>query len=411
MMFEQALLGQVLLDNDVFFRILPQDWWFIDSKNRAVFGRIKALIEDGATADILSVGTQDAGYVASLTDIPTTANAEYYAKMCRAAGEKEELRKLSLIIQDSIKTEEPDNTLEKIDSTLDKLSLAEDYKIMKSGELIKSVIEHIEERFKAEGKIPGIRCGFEKLDDMILGFQPERMYVLGARPSQGKSALMLNFINNISEPVGLLTLESGYKEVLIREISSMAQINSANLASGYLTSATFSKITDVAGKLYEKPFYIYDKPNCSLVEIIGQCRRMVKRHGVKIIFIDYLQLIQVKAETERERVQRVSNRVKDLSRELSIPIVSLAQLRRDTDGRMPSLGDFQHSSQIEQDADVGMLIYQRITDSNGRAVSRQMPEEGDDSKIFLLIAKNRDGQTGRIELDFQKETVTFKERR
>ena len=413
-MHERTLLGQILTDNDVFYKLQPKLWWFTEPKNRRVFQAIESVLDEGARADIVNVGLKyDAGYVSSLTDeISTTANAKYYADLCKQGGTREELRRLSNILKS--KTEPVETLLQQIDDTVDRVvSGGDEYIIQKAGDMLVPVIDELEERYNERGRIPGIETGFEKLDNILMGFQDEILYVIGARPSQGKSALMLNIASHISahKRVGIITLESGWREVLIRELSSISKINSQRLVSGFFSRNDFYRLTDAAGKISERELYIYDRPNADITTVVGQARRMVNRYKCDIVFIDYLQLVRVRdAENRIDQVGRASMRLKDLSRELHIPIVVAAQLRRDSDGRRPTLGDFQHSSQIEQDADAGMLIYHKIVDANGKNLHKTAVEnDGERDDIYLLIDKNRDGRTGAVALEFDAEHVTFRE--
>lgn len=416
---EKMFLGQILLDNDVYYQLSPKPWWFTDPKNRKVFFAIEKSLAENNTADSMTVGMNcDSAYVASLTNaVFSSANAKYYAELCAEAGKKEELRKLVHIISDKLKQSNSGDILSEIDELTDRLvSGGSEYKIEKVSDLMLPVTTLLEERYKNRGMLPGIQTGFDYLDNNILmGLQDERLYVIGGRPSQGKSALLLNIASFISghTPAGFISVESGWREMLVREISSVAEINSQNLITGYFSKTDFDRLTDAAGKIYDKQLYIYDKPNASLQEIVGQARRMVNRYGCKVVFIDYLQIINVpEADNRIDQVGRASTRLKDLSRELRIPIVEAAQLRRDSDGRRPTLGDFQHSSQIEQDADCCMLIYHKIVDSNGKNLHKVKVEDEQSERddIYLLVDKNRDGKTGAVKMDFHKGFVKFTER-
>lgn len=198
----------------------------------------------------------------------------------------------------------------------------------------------------------------------------------------------------------------------MREVAYLSGLNSQNIMAGSLRAEDFSKIVDAGGKIESGHVYAYDKPNLHLPELVGQARRAVRKFGCEVLFIDYLQLIQVSnVESDRERVSRASVRLKDLSRELNIPIVALAQLRRDSEGRRPGLGDFQHTSQIEQDADVGMLIWHQVVDRNGKTQKKVKPEdESDELRIWLNVDKNRDGRTGPIRMDFEPHKLKFSEK-
>ena len=305
--------------------------------------------------------------------------------------------------------------IEGINDTLEKiLSNSSEHKIMAVKDLVLPMVNKFEERYKCRGQLSGLQTGFKTLDDLTGGLQNGRLYLLGARPSQGKSAMALNIAGTIAnhEAVGFLSLESAWEEMLTREFAGESGVNSQRLGNGFFTEHDLNGLINAGGVISKKNMYIYDKPNCGLVEVIGQCRRMVNRFKCKVLFVDYLQLVQTTAESDRERVAKVSKRLKDLARELKVPIVALAQLRRDSEGRRPGLGDFQHSSQLEQDADVGMLLYHTVCDrETGKSLKKSKIEDDKTEllKIYLLIDKNRDGRTGAIQLDFRPEIVTFRE--
>ena len=412
---EKALLSQLIQDNQIYYNLQPRKWWFVDPLNAYIFSAIESALTDGE-ADLISVSMKakgHAGEVAELTSlVPTTANAKYYAGVCKENGQRNEIKKLSAIISDSVKQDAPDETVVKIDEIIEKCFIdSGEHRITSLAEMLPEIVQDLESRFKQKGVMPGITTHIHTLDDMTMGFQPERFYVIGARPSQGKSALMLNLAQEISKEknVGIISLESSMKEVLIRELSLISRINSQHLISGKFLQSDFSKILNACERINKTKMYVYDKPFCTLTELIGQARRMVNRYKIDILFIDYLQLVQAPGD-DRERVSLTSRRLKDLSRELKIPIVALAQLRRDSDGRRPHLGDFQHTSQIEQDADVAMLIYHRVIDAQGNTLHKPKPEGNETTSIVLLVEKNRDGRTGAVPLHFEPEYVRFEER-
>jgi len=413
----QAFLGQILKNNDIYYKADPKEWWFPDPKDKAVFGVIEAVLSANLTADVYTVGSKsDAVYVSELTDgIPTTANWKYYAGRCKTAGAKSELRTLALSVTEDLEAKKASEIIEEINGVVEKiLSNSSEHKIMAIKELMIPIVNKLEERYHNRGQLPGIQTGFQTLDDIIGGLQPSRLYVIGARPSHGKSAIALNMAGTIADhtPVGFLSLESSWEELVMREISSESGINSQRLTSGFFTESDMGGIMDASGRITKKNLFIYDKPNCSIQEIIGQCRRMVNRFKVKVLFIDYLQIIKAPGASRYEQVSAASLRMKDLARELKVPIVILAQLGRDSDGRRPRLGDFQHSSQIEQDADVGILIWRFVQSIATKERLKKDEVEDDNYEEYgycLLVDKNRDGRRGIVKIKFKADIVTFKE--
>jgi replicative DNA helicase len=192
--------------------------------------------------------------------------------------------------------------------------------------------------------------------------------------------------------VGYITLESAKEELLDRTFSNYGNIDSNTLATGRFFAHDFKTLSDVGEKVYGSKMYIYEVANARLEQVVSAARQMVRRYGCEVLFIDYLQLIR-SAGDRREQVERSSMAMKELARQLEVPVIVAAQLRRDADGRRPGLGDFQHSSQMEQDADAAMLIY----------------EDAEQDCVWLHVAKNRDGEKGSVKLRFKGSYVRFEE--
>jgi replicative DNA helicase len=421
MQHERALLAAILNNNDIYYQNRPKKWWFTDGQNRAIFYAIENVIAEGAEAREDTVGMKySPSAVAEVADSPYNSyNITYYMKRCKRAGMQAELAKLPAIISDDVKGKEPEEVISEIEDYLDRLtSETEEHKVERAGDKLVEVIDDIEERYNRKGELPGITTGFGTIDDMLMGLQDRKYYLIGARPSQGKSALMLNMASNIADhmKVGIISAESDYKEVLVRELASLSKVNSQSLMSGYIGRRDFDKLTEAAELIDKKGLYLYDKPNCTFSEVRAQARRMVHRHSCRVIFIDYLQLIRtgnkVLDQDLTRRVATVSTSLKNLSRELGIPVVALAQIGRQADGRRPTLGDFQWASQIEQDADAAILLYWRVTDKNsGKVLQKNQVDDGDNEElqIYALIDKARDGRKGAVPLVFHPEYVTFHE--
>ena len=414
---EKALLSQILQSKGkVYHDLQPREWWFTDSQNRRVFNQIEKVIESGGETDIIAVGQLGSpSYVSELSDyVQSSANAKYHAGICSGKGSKAELTRACRQAAES--TDDTDEIIEQLSSVIEKVVSGQDeYKIQTADNMTMKLIDKLEERYKNRGTIPGIESGFQKLDSTIMGFQKRKLYVIGSRPAQGKSALMVNIATHVSaeKRVGILMLEDSWENFLTREVASLAKIDSLKLASGFLNATDFANINNVIEQLHDRGIYVYDKPSSTLNEVITTARRMVNQYKCEILFVDYLQLIQSKAESDRERVMKASIRLKDLARELNVPIVALAQLRRDSDGRRPTLGDFQHSSQLEQDANVAMLLYHRVVDLAGKSLHKAKIEDESQEhlEIYLLVDKNRDGRTAAIPLEFDDNYVTFRESR
>jgi len=268
-----------------------------------------------------------------------------------------------------------------------------------------SYVEKVEARYKKGGKVDGVDIKFPIMKEYFNEWSKGNIYYIGGRPSDGKSTLAMNVAMQSLEQgykVGFISLESGREEILNRIVSHVGGIEVGRLKTGMLGIKDFAALQDV-GEVLTKDgkFMIYDKPRATITDIISAMKLMVRRHKVDIIFIDYIQIIRCpKYRTKVEEVGHVSQVLKEMARLLNIPVIALAQLKRDIDvGRMPNLGDFQWSSQLEQDMDGGMLIWN--TNQN-----RSEPHNDD---YYILYAKNRDGKTGWGRMRYSKAMMTFEE--
>lgn len=255
----------------------------------------------------------------------------------------------------------------------------------------------ISDRINMGGALVGITSGLKKLDEAILGFQNRNLYYIGGRLSQGKTALLLNFLANCNVPCGIISAESGYQELTTRLLAMGSRLDIQKLSAGLLNKDEQKSLFKCVNSLYEQQAVIYDEPNISIDRLSMIARQMVMRHGIKILFIDYLQILapsmSVKNRPIREIIVHTSKQLKQLARTLDIPVVCAAQLNRSSDEGRPRLSQFSESAQIEQDADVAILIWNKS-----------------ETESVLLVEKNRNGPTGDIRVSFQKDHVLFSDR-
>jgi replicative DNA helicase len=406
---ENIILGQILIENDIWYKINLREDDFLNPQNTRIFSAIKTTIDNGLKADLITITNHDKSidpaYIASLTSIGITGNYEYH---CKQIKEQAALHYLSLLpaqISDRVNSKKygSKEILEDIEKLLVRITTrqAKD-KIKHIKEVLFDFTTDLEKRVNSGAEIDGISTGFKTLDSMTGGFCKGLFYILGARPSGGKTAMALNMLMDASrrqkKSVGVISLESGCIELVRRIIASESRVSLSKLKSGLLKTSDFSSILSESGEIAEISIYFYDVPNMNLSEVKSQARRMVSFYGVNIIFIDYISLIDnYKAIPRHEQMAEVSKQLKGLARELQIPIVALSQLGRQSDGRRPHKGDLAESRQLEQDADVIMLLHHEKNDSNEIESS------------YLIIDKSRDGETGVIDMKFKGEYVTFKE--
>ena len=412
--YENTILAQVLLDNNVWHNLPLKPEHFLGGEARKLYHAIEHVISNGGQAQLDTVYTADKSlnlsYISQITDTTyTAANWEFYAGELDKEYKRDAVR---AACRETIELCEGDvdSAVAKLEERIsDMLCKRNVDRIYAVNELIHEYMGELEERYNRKGELPGLASGIQDLDNCLLGFRKSRMYVFGGRPSTGKSALLLTSARKLASkgtPVGFLSLESSKEEVIERLIASIGRVNSQSLASGGLKAPDFKSVNDGVDKLHSLPFYIYDSPNQTLQQIKSQIRRMVNVFGVMCIFVDYLQLIRVPGQEERRgEVARASIELKDLSRELQVPIIVAAQLNRDADEKRPHLGSFQWSSQIEQDADVAILIWRRPAESKASI------EQGETNyEHYLLVEKNRDGDTGSIPVTFIPQFVSFEEK-
>lgn len=253
-------------------------------------------------------------------------------------------------------------------------------------------------RSERGGALVGIPSGIKHLDDAILGFQDRNLYYIGGRPSQGKTALLLNFMANCNVPCGIISAESGYQELTTRLLAMGSRLDIQKLSAGMISTGEQKNLFNCVNILYKQQAFIYDEPNLSIDRLSMIARQMVTRYGIKILFIDYLQIIApsmtVRNRPIREIIVHTSKQLKQLARTLDIPVICAAQLNRSSDEGRPRLSQFSESAQIEQDADVAILIWNKSK-----------------TESALLVEKNRNGPTGDIRVSFQKDHLLFTDRK
>ena len=417
---ERATLGAVLLDSEALstvLRYLRADD-FYRAAHRKIFEGILALYERNEPVDLITLceelshsGDLEAcggsAQISQLTSaVPTSANVEYYAQIVHASSTRRELQRIAAsIIADSFDaTQEVRYVIESAEQRIFEITDRQQIGAVRlAREVINQTVAAIERLSKASGSYTGIPSGFSDLDNLTSGFQDSEFVVIGARPSVGKTALALTMAANIAvqqhRPVGFFTLEMSAVALMQRLLASEARLDSNRIRSGLLRASDFHKIADAAARMYDAPLFIEDSPNLKLLDLRAQARRMKSSHAVEIIFIDYLTLITSEhPELARwEQFTEVSRSLKALARELDVPVVALSQVRRETEGKLPTLADLRESGSIEQDADVVMFLHrERGTDENLNDVETE-----------LIVAKQRNGPVGKINLAFIPEYTKF----
>lgn len=357
-------------------------------------------------------------YLASLPEaVPSAANLEYYQNIVK---EKFLLRKMiqtcTAVVGRVYEHEgEVDQLLDEIER--DVLRLGES-RIDTTNETIKDLVHRaittIEQFHQRQGMLTGVGTGFVDLDKMTSGLHEGEMIVIAARPSMGKTSLAMNIAEHVAldlkVPVGVFSLEMTAESLVLRMLCSRARVNLRNIRDGFLAERDFPKLTGAAGKLAAAPLFIDDSSGLSILQLRAKARRMHQQYGIKLFVIDYLQLLHStarRAENRQQEIADISNGVKALAKELKVPVVVLSQLNREMErekNRQPRLSDLRESGAIEQDADLVAMLYDPGKGDDDDGGARQ---DSDAKPIKLLIAKQRNGPTGEIDLTFIKSYTRF----
>ena len=419
---EQATLGALLLNWDAVSNVISllDSQKFYSYQNRLIYEAMISLFRQNIHGDTLALINEltktgkleeagGAAYIASLTDlVPTAANVEFYAKIVLDQSIRRELIKISqdLKLNAFDETKESRSIIEEAEKLIFTLSdKNQTTKVYGMQEIINRTIKTIDEHYKNKSSFTGIPTGFGQLDTMTSGFQNSELIILVARPSIGKTAMALSMMEHIAIdqkiPCGFFSLEMSYEMIGQRLLSQTARIPGHKIKSGMLRQDDFVKLQNAAGRCFQAPLYIVDVPNMPLLDLKAMARRLVVNQGVKIIFIDYIGLISTDNPNAQvwEQVSEISKSLKALARELGIPIVALCQVARDAEGSEPTLAQLRGSGSIEQDADVVMFLHR---DRNKTA---DQTDPVQDAK--LIVAKQRNGPTGDIEILFLSGYTKF----
>jgi replicative DNA helicase len=423
---EQSILGGLMVDpfsfDAVSSQITEDDFYKV--ANRKVYAAINQLYAKSQPIDIITVSNWlsdhkelDAiggpAYLAEvMNSTPSAANIESYAKIVH---EKALLRTLIHMSGEMVE-KAYDESYETVEGFLDEVegkifSITEKKKsqgMTGAAELIKESMNRLTDLFERKVEFTGISSGFKALDKMTSGFQPGEITIIAARPSMGKTAFSLNIAQHVilreKKSLAYFSVEMGKEQLMMRMLASEARVNLSDLRVGNLSDNAWPRLIDRASKMAEARLFIDDTSGISPFEIRSKCRRLQAQHGLDIIMIDYLQLMDLKQKVEsRERaVSEISKTLKAIAKELKVPVVALAQLNRGVEGRSdrrPMLSDLRESGSIEQDADVIMLLYREDY------YERDNPDAKGRSEV--IIGKQRNGPTGTVHLRWESHIGRF----
>lgn len=423
---EMALLGSMILDPKVIGDVIlivksPED--FYRPAHGAVFASLVELYDRHAAGDIALLHQRleekgvltDVGgveYLVQLAEsVPAAINAPYYAKV---VAEKALVRRLIGAAGEILQAAYTDggevrDVLDAAQRAIFDVVLQFDHEGTRSlSSLLEETLKAIESR--EQGHITGLATHFRELDEMTSGLQPGEMIIVAARPSMGKTSFALNVAENVAlmgTPVGVFSLEMGKQQLAERLLSSRSEVDSHKLRRNMISKHDYHRIATAVGQLSEAPIFIDDTPGLSVLELRAKARRMVAKHQVKIIVVDYLQLMMgMTRESRQQEVAEISRGVKSLARELNIPVICLSQLNRAAENRedhRPRMADLRESGSIEQDADVVMMLHREDY------YNQNKPDFEPSNIAELIIAKQRNGPTGTVRLTWVGTSMKFKD--
>lgn len=422
---ERAVLGALLLDEEAVVRVMDflKPRHFYNPRHAMIYENICELFEKRKSIDVLTLTNllkkkeqlKKVGGVTYLSDlvnsVPTASHIEEYAHIVKEKSVRRGLISVSGYLNEAAFNEDED--LEKLlDSSEQRLfgiteeSLERDF--VHVSKLLEEAYERAEEADKHSDKIRGVRTGFQILDGMLGGLQGSDLIILAARPSVGKSALALDIARHAAtrekRNVGIFSLEMSNMQLMDRLLAMQVNANLWDLRMGKLPDEAFDRLADAMGVLSESGLYIDDTPGLHIMEMRTKARRMMAEHKLDLVVVDYLQLMQGRTRENRvQEVSEISMFLKNLARELEIPVLALSQLSRAVEARtsrIPQLSDLRESGSLEQDADVVLFINRE---------EMYNPETERKGIADLVIAKHRNGPTGQVELYFVKEQARFRE--
>lgn len=416
---EQSLLGALLIDKESVIKVaesLHPSHFYRTEQHGRIYQAILDLFEKRDQIDLVTVTEKlkstdsldivgGSAYLATLVNtVPTAAHIESYAKIIREHALRRNLitsatKLVESAYDETIPLETVLDDAEQAAFQLSQQNVKRDFVPLK--DLLTVSFERLDELQKNSGKLRGVPSGFKDLDAKTAGFQDSNLIIFAARPGTGKTSFVLNLAQYVTVklniPIGIFSLEMSQEELVDRIIVGQADIDAWKLKTGRLDENDLDRMSHAYGELAEAPLYIDDTPGLSLAEIRTKARRLQMEHGLRMLIIDYLQLIHGRGQENRvQEVSEISQGLKNLARELKIPIIALSQLSRAVESRgtrRPQLSDLRESGAIEQDADIVMFLYR---------------EDAENLKDMTIdIAKHRNGSVGEIKLIFIPERMKF----
>lgn len=432
---EQGVLGCVLLApneclGECIGKFKTGSEAFYDLRHQTIYDALIEMYDQRQAIDIITLQQRlkdkqlleqvgGLAYLAGLPDlVPSAANLSYYLEIVQ---EKFLLRKMihtctGVVGRVYDYEGDVDALLDEVEKDILRINesrVESTANVMR--DLVNKAISQVEHFHQNQGMLTGVGTGFADLDKMTTGMHGGEMIVIAARPSMGKTSLAMNIVEHVvleqKLPVGVFSLEMTADSLVLRMLCSQARVNLRNVREGFLAERDFPKLTTAAGRLAGAPLFIDDTAGLSILQLRAKARRMVQQYGVKLFVVDYLQLLHStsrRAENRQQEIADISNGIKALAKELSVPVIVLAQLNRELEkrgpGTRPQLSDLRESGSIEQDADLVGLLYK---DTKENAEDAEPDFDAEALPVKLFIAKQRNGPTGDVPLTFLKSFTRF----
>jgi len=427
---ERSVLGALMLDKDAIIKVanLIRIGDFYKDDHNAIYEAMVELYEQREPIDVLSLSNRleekklldKVGGSSYLTDlvnsVPSASNIVHYAKVVQ---KKSTLRKLITTASEIVElgyneSEDVEKVLDEAEQKLFSVSqkyIKQDFVPIKA--ILEAAFNRIDELHKGDHKLRGIPSGFPDMDNILAGFQKSDLVIIAARPSIGKTTLALDLARQISIrekiPVGIFSLEMSSDQLIDRMLAAQSGVDLWRLRTGNLKSEEgdddFQRIGEAMGILSEAPIFIDDAGSSNVMEIRTMARRLQAEHNVGVIIVDYLQLMEGRSgggDNRVNEISEISRALKQLAKELNIPVIALSQLSRAVESRspqIPKLSDLRESGSIEQDADIVMFLYRE---------DREKPDTPNKNIVEIHVAKHRNGPVGRFSLYFNETSTTFK---
>ena len=421
---EVSVLGSMLLSRNAIAEVTElvgaED--FYRGAHRTMFEAVRDLYDHGEPVDAVTLADElakrgvldDVGGAPAIADIvsrvPTSANAIHYARIVSEHSIRRRLIETGTQItrigyDDTEDVTEAVDTAEQLVYNVAQVGRVSEFTPMK--QLITEGFALIEKLHESNSSITGLATGFSDFDELTAGLQPSTLVILAARPAMGKSTLVTNIAVNVAveqrKPAVMFSLEMSQMELVQRILAAEARVDSDRLRTGRLQESDWPKLSQAMGRLAEAPLFIDDTPGINMLEIRSKCRRLKQRHGLELVIVDYLQLMQShrRVENRVQEVSELSRALKILSKELEVPVIALSQLSRrpeDRTDRRPQLADLRESGSIEQDADLVAFIYRDEVYN---------PDSAAKGEAELIVSKHRSGPLRTINLAFLGPTSRF----